>query len=197
MGSHIPHKRQENDWSWVQFSITESAVDLSRSTSCYKLWSGTLLFTHLFHHVGCTHDCTQSKCWALSGNIPSQKLRMMDEQTFQWHSYTKGCFRTCAPTMATMAVKGGAVPAVCPSCNWSPAAGRRGLVGLCFDTRKAGAACFRCVFVFIDLLFGIRLLVCEELHYPVTTLSRNQKENHWPLSSPKCKKEASSYVCGR
>lgn len=41
----------------------------------------------------------QFKCWAPSGNIPSQRLKIMDKQTLQWHYYSKGGFPACATPM--------------------------------------------------------------------------------------------------
>lgn len=115
------------------------------------------------------------------------------KQTLQLHDYTNGGEGpVCATAMELWSVERGAAQASAPAVTthlqsscwqqlaegswWAP----------CSDTAKAGAAYFRCVFVFMNLLFGIRLSVCEELRYPLTTLSRNQSKNQWPLRSPKC-----------
>ena len=55
MSSHTDLNRQKDDQSRDQLSITQRAVNFclrySNSISCYKLWPGTLLFTHLFRDL--------------------------------------------------------------------------------------------------------------------------------------------------
>lgn len=95
------------------------------------------------------------------------------KQTLQLHDYTKGGGPVCATAMALSSVERGAAQASAlavttplQSSCWQQLA-EGSWWAPCSDTAKAGAAYFRCVFVFVNLLFGIRLLVCEELRYPV------------------------------
>lgn len=113
---------------------------------------------------------------------------MMDKQTLQWHDYTGGC----SSAMSTSPIEQGDAQAPAPAVTAHPQSScweqlaEGAWWAPCSDTRKSGAACFRCVLVFMNILFGIRLLVCEDLHHPATISSRNQSTNQWPSSSPKC-----------
>lgn len=192
MSSHTAQNRQKDDQSRDQLSITQRAVNFCLRYSIASHATSCSLAPYFSLILSVTCVSTESKCWVLYGNIPSQRLKMMDKQTLQWHDYTKGRFPACATATAISPVERGAAQAAAPtvtahlqsSCWQQLAEGARWAP--CSVMGKAGAACFRCVFVFMNLLFGIRLLVCEELHYPVTTLPRNQRKNQWPLSSPKC-----------